>query len=69
MAAGAPHFPVSDLFGVTVMSSRYDLTLLVLIGFVVSLSRCCSEWRQLVDAQNTGKALWHSIWLFFSAPR
>jgi predicted MFS family arabinose efflux permease len=58
MAAGAPHFPVSDLFGVTMMSSRYDLVLLVLIGFAVSAQPLLyGMTRQLVDAQNTGKAL------------
>jgi predicted MFS family arabinose efflux permease len=58
MAAGAPHFPVSNLFGVTVMSSRYDLVLLVLIGFAVSAQPLLfGMTRQLVDAQNTGKAL------------
>jgi sugar phosphate permease len=58
MAAGAPHFPVSDLFGVTMMSSRYDLVLLVLFGFAVSAQPLLyGMTRQLVDAQNTGKAL------------
>ncbi|MFL6836026.1 MAG: MFS transporter [Bradyrhizobium sp.] len=58
MAAGAPHFPVSDLFGVAVMSPRYDLVLFVLIGFAISAQPLLyGMTRQLVDAQNTGKAL------------
>ena len=52
MAAGAPHFPVSNLFGVTVMSSRYDLVLLVLIGFAISAQPLLfGMTRQVVDAQ------------------
>jgi MFS family permease len=58
MAAGAPGYPVSDLFGVTVMPSQYDLILFVLIGFAVSAQPLLyGMTRQLVDAQNTGKAL------------
>jgi MFS family permease len=58
MAAGAPHFPVSDLFGVAVMSPQYDLALFVLIGLAVSAQPLLyGMTRQLVDAQNTGKAL------------
>jgi MFS family permease len=58
MAAGAPHYPVSDLFGVTVMPAQYDAILFVLIGFVLSSQPLLyGMTRQLVDAQNTGKAL------------
>jgi MFS family permease len=58
MAAGAPHFPVSELFGVAVMPSQYDAILFVLIGFAVSAQPLLyGMTRQLVDAQNTGKAL------------
>jgi predicted MFS family arabinose efflux permease len=58
MAAGAPHFPVSDLFGVAAMSARYDTILLVLLGFAMSAQPLVyGMTRQLVDAQNTGKAL------------
>lgn len=58
MAAGAPHFPVSNLVGVAVMPSQYDLVLLILIGFVTSAQPLLfGMTRQLVDAQNTGKAL------------
>ena len=58
MAAGAPHYPVSDLFGVAVMPAQYDAMLFVLIGFVLSAQPLLyGMTRQLVDAQNTGKAL------------
>ncbi|WP_298276698.1 MFS transporter [uncultured Bradyrhizobium sp.] len=58
MAGGAPHFPVSNLFGVAVMPTRYDLVLLILIGLVTSAQPLIyGMTRQLVDAQNTGKAL------------
>ena len=58
MAAGAPHFPVSDLFGVAVMPAQYDAVLFVLIGIAVSAQPLLyGMTRQMVDAQNTGKAL------------
>ena len=58
MAAGAPHYPVSELFGVAMMPSQYDGMLLVLIGFAVSAQPLIyGMTRQLVDAQNAGKAL------------
>jgi len=58
MAAGAPHFPVSDLFGVAVMPPQYDLLLFVLVGFAVSAQPLLyGMTRQLIDAQNAGKAL------------
>jgi predicted MFS family arabinose efflux permease len=58
MAAGAPHYPVSELFGVAMMPSQYDGMLLVLIGFAVSAQPLLyGMTRQLVDAQNAGKAL------------
>ncbi|HEX7919773.1 MAG TPA: MFS transporter [Bradyrhizobium sp.] len=58
MAAGAPHFPVSNLFGVAVMPTRYDLVLLVLIGLATSAQPLIyGMTRQLVDAKDTGKAL------------
>ena len=58
MAAGAPHFPVSNLFGVAVMPRQYDLVLLILIGLTTSAQPLIfGMTRQLVDAQNTGKAL------------
>ena len=58
MAAGAPHFSVSDLFGVAVMPAGYDAVLLVLIGIAISAQPLVyGMTRQLVDAQNTGKAL------------
>ncbi|MET3844547.1 MFS transporter [Bradyrhizobium sp. OAE829] len=58
MAAGASHFPVSDLFGVAAMPAQYDIVLLVLIGFAMSAQPLVfGMTRQLVDEQNTGKAL------------
>jgi sugar phosphate permease len=58
MAAGAPHFPVSELFGVAVMPAQYDAVLFVLIGIAVSAQPLLyGMTRQMVDAQNTGKAL------------
>jgi predicted MFS family arabinose efflux permease len=58
MAAGAPHFPVSDLFGLAVMPATYDGVLLVAIGIAISAQPLVyGMTRQLVDAQNTGKAL------------
>jgi predicted MFS family arabinose efflux permease len=58
MAAGAPHYPLSELFGITVMPPRFDGVLLVLIGMVISAQPLLyGMTRQLVDAQNAGKAL------------
>ena len=58
MAAGAPNFPVSNLFGVAVMPAQYDAVLFVLIGISVSAQPLLyGMTRQMVDAQNTGKAL------------
>ncbi|VIO79903.1 Putative niacin/nicotinamide transporter NaiP [Bradyrhizobium ivorense] len=58
LAAGAPHLAVSNLFGVAVMPSQYDLVLLILIGLSTSAQPLIfGMTRQLVDAQNTGKAL------------
>jgi len=58
MAAGAPHYPVANLFGLAIMPAQYDAILFVLIGFVLSSQPLLyGITRQLVDAQNTGKAL------------
>jgi predicted MFS family arabinose efflux permease len=58
MAFGAPHYPVSALFGVAVMPPQYDLVLFVLIGLATSAQPLLFGMsRQLVDAQTTGKAL------------
>jgi len=58
MALGAPHYPVSALFGVTVMPPQYDLALFVLIGLSTSAQPLLFGMsRQLVDAQTAGKAL------------
>jgi len=58
MALGAPHYPVSALFGVAVMPPQYDLALFVLIGLATSAQPLLFGMsRQLVDAQTAGKAL------------
>jgi sugar phosphate permease len=58
MAAGAPHYPLSELFGVTVMPPRLDTVLLVLIGIAISAQPLLfGMTRQLAGAQNAGKAL------------
>jgi MFS family permease len=58
MAAGAPGFPVSQLFDVTAMPPSYDRGLLVLIGIVVSTQPLIyGMTRQIVDISNAGKAL------------
>jgi predicted MFS family arabinose efflux permease len=58
MAAGAPHYPVSNLFGVTMMPPLYDLILFALIGLAISAQPLIyGMTRQLVDPRNAGKAL------------
>jgi MFS family permease len=58
MAAGAPHYPLSELLGVTGVPARIDGVLLVLIGIAISTQPLLyGMTRQLVDAQNAGKAL------------
>jgi MFS family permease len=58
MALGAPHYPVSMLFGIPVMPPHYDLVLFVLIGLATSAQPLLFGMsRQLVDAQTAGKAL------------
>ena len=58
MAAGAPHYFVSNLFGVAMMPPAYDLVLFVLIGFAVSAPALLfGMTSQLVEPQNAGKAL------------
>lgn len=58
MAGGAPHFPLSEWFGVTSVSAQADAALFVLIGIAVSAQPLLyGMTRQLVDAQNAGKAL------------
>ncbi|MCK1636050.1 MFS transporter [Bradyrhizobium sp. 157] len=58
MAAAAPHYPLSELFGVTVMPPRLDTVLLVLIGIAISAQPLLfGMTRQLAGAQNAGKAL------------
>jgi len=58
MAAGAAHFPISDLFGVAAMPAQYDTVLLVSIGFAMAGQPLVfGMTRQLVGAQDSGKAL------------
>ena len=58
MAAGAPHYPLSNLLGVTFVPSHIDAVLFVLAGIAVSTQPLLyGMTRQLVDAQNAGKAL------------
>jgi hypothetical protein len=57
MAAGAP-YPLSELLGVTAVPARIDGALFVLIGIAISTQPLLyGMTRQLVDAQNAGKAL------------
>ena len=58
MAAGAPHYPLSELLGVAVVPSQIDAVLFVLTGVAVSTQPLLyGMTRQLVGAQNAGKAL------------
>ena len=58
MAAGAPHYPLSELFGVTALPPLFDGTLLVLIGLAISAQPLLfGMTQQLAGAQNAGKAL------------
>ena len=58
IAAGAPHYFVSNLFGVAAMPAHYDVALLVLFGLAISAQPLLfGMTRQLTDPQNTGKAL------------
>ena len=58
MAAGAPHYPLPGLFGVAAIPAQFDAVLFVLIGIAISTQPLLyGMTRQLVDAQNAGKAL------------
>jgi MFS family permease len=58
MAAGAPHYPLSELLGVKAVPAQIDGVLFVLIGIAISTQPLLyGMTRQLVDAQNAGKAL------------
>ena len=58
MAAGAPHYPLSELLGVKAVPVQVDGALFVLIGIAISTQPLLyGMTRQLVDAQNAGKAL------------
>jgi MFS family permease len=58
MAAGAPHYPLSELLGVKAVPARIDGALFVLIGIAISTQPLLfGMTRQLAGAQNAGKAL------------
>ncbi|MEH2557102.1 MFS family permease [Bradyrhizobium algeriense] len=58
MAAGAPHYPMSELLGVKAVPVQIDGALFVLIGIAISTQPLLyGMTRHLVDAQNAGKAL------------
>jgi MFS family permease len=58
MAAGAPYYPLSELLGVKAVPAQIDGALFVLIGIAISTQPLLyGMTRQLVDAQNAGKAL------------
>ena len=58
MAAGAPHYPLSELLGVKAVPAQIDAALFILIGIALSTQPLLyGMTRQLVDAQNAGKAL------------
>ena len=58
MAAGAPLYPLSELLGVKAVPAQIDGALFVLIGIAISTQPLIyGMTRQLVDAQNAGKAL------------
>ena len=58
MAAGAPHYVMSNLFGAAVMPPLYDVSLLVLFGLAISAQPLLyGMTRQLIEPQNAGKAL------------
>jgi MFS family permease len=58
MAAGAPYYPLSEMLGVKAMPAQIDGALFVLIGIAISTQPLLyGMTRQLVDAQNAGKAL------------
>ena len=58
MAAGAPNYPLSELFGVTALPPRFDGVLLVLFGIVMSAQPLLfGMTQQLAGPQNAGKAL------------
>ncbi len=58
MAAGAPQYPLSELLGVKAVPAQVDGALFVLIGVAISTQPLLyGMTRQLVDAQNAGKAL------------
>ncbi|MDE5457673.1 MFS transporter [Bradyrhizobium sp. CSA112] len=58
MAAGAPHYPLSELLGVKAVPAQIDGALFVLIGIAISRQPLLfGMTRQLAGPQNAGKAL------------
>lgn len=58
IAAGGPGGIVSTLFGIRQMPVSYDITLLILLGLLMSAAPLIyAMTRQAVAAENTGKAL------------
>jgi len=58
VAAGALHYPLADLLGVAAIPAKFDAVLFVLFGIAISTQPLLyGMTRQLVDAQNAGKAL------------
>jgi sugar phosphate permease len=58
MAAGAPHYPLSELLGVKAVPAQIDGALFVLIGIAISTQPLLfGMTRQLAGPQNAGKAL------------
>jgi MFS family permease len=57
-AAGAPHYPVSELLGISAVPAQVDSVLFVLIGIAISTQPLLfGMTRQMAGAQNAGKAL------------
>ena len=57
-AAGAPNYPLSDLFGINAVPAQIDAALFVLMGIAISTQPLLfGMTRQMAGAQNAGKAL------------
>ncbi|MEH2532573.1 MFS family permease [Bradyrhizobium sp. AZCC 1588] len=58
MAAGAPHYPLSELLGVNAVPAQVDAGLFVLTGIAISTQPLLfGMTQQMAGAQNAGKAL------------
>ncbi|WP_028347428.1 MFS transporter [Bradyrhizobium murdochi] len=58
MAAGAPHYPLSELLGVKAVPAQVDAGLFVLTGIAISTQPLLfGMTQQMAGAQNAGKAL------------